>query len=255
MKRSLQFHLTRALVLTAVAFPLGLSASAADEPKGGDGGWTVLIGASGADGTWKSGTTGWADAADTSLDPENPRRLAARTGAGVFYNGTSGRAPNLISKEKFGDVEVHMEFMVPKGSNSGVKLEEVYEIQIFDSYGVAKLTASHCGGIYPRAELLPRYHHIDEGYPPKVNACRPPGEWQSLDITFHAPKFDAEGKKVKNAVFDKVLLNGQVVQENQELPCPTGNNWRNQEHPTGSLLLQGDHGPVAFRNVRVRPAP
>ncbi|MFO0910648.1 MAG: hypothetical protein U0794_20260 [Isosphaeraceae bacterium] len=53
------------------------------------------------------------------------------------------------------------------------KLQEVYEIQIFDSYGVKTLTASHCGGVYPRAELLPRYHHIDEGYPPRANACKP----------------------------------------------------------------------------------
>ena len=108
---------------------------------------------------------------------------------------------------------------------------------------------------FPRAEMLPKYHHIDEGYPPKTNAAKPPGTWQTLDILFRAPRFDASGKKVANARFVKVTLNGQVVQDDLEVPCPTGNNWRNPEHPTGALLLQGDHGPVAFRNVRVRRLP
>jgi hypothetical protein len=189
----------------------------------------------------------------TMLKPDNPKRLEATPGSGVIYNGPGGRAVNLVTRETYGDVELHLEFMVPKGSNSGVKFEGVYEIQIFDSHGVEKVTASHSGGVYPRAELLPRYRHIDEGYPPRVNASRPPGEWQTLDITFRAPRFDSEGKKVANARFDKVVLNDQVVQEGLEVPCPTGNNWRKQERPEGPILLQGDHGPVAFRNVRVRP--
>ena len=183
------------------------------------------------------------------------KNLVPSTGKGVVYNGPAGRAMNLISKSEYGDVEFHAEFLVPKGSNSGVKFEAVYEIQIFDSYGVKKATASHTGGVYPRAELLPRYHHIDEGYPPKINASKPPGEWQTLDIRFRAPKFDVDGKKVANARFDKVVLNGQVVQEDREVPYPTGNNWRNKEQPTGPIMLQGDHGSVAFRNVRVRPLP
>jgi hypothetical protein len=100
---------------------------------------------------------------------------------------------------------------------------------------------------------LPTYHHIDEGYPPKVNACKPPGQWQTLDIVWRSPKFDASGKKTANARFVVVKLNDQVVQEDLDVPYPTGNNWRNKEVPTGPILLQGDHGTVAFRNIRVRP--
>jgi hypothetical protein len=158
-----------------------------------------------------------------------------------------------VSKQKFGDVEVHAEFMIPKGSNSGVKLEGLYEIQIFDSYGVEEPKATDCGGIYPRAEQKPTYHHIDKGVPPRTNASKPPGEWQSLDIVFQAPRFDADGKKIANARFVKVVLNGQVVHEDVEVKTPTGHAWHNQEIPTGPLLLQADHGPVAFRNVRARP--
>lgn len=236
--------------LLIAAFCAQVAVGRADDPTTG---WIELIGPSGTLEAWKSPATGWEDVRGVHLNPSNLKSLAASGGQGVIYNGPKGRAVNLFTKQSFGDVELHLEFLVPKGSNSGVKLESVYEIQIFDSYGVKKATASHSGGVYPRAELLPRYHHIDEGYPPKTNAARPPGEWQTLDITFLAPRFDAAGKKVANARFVKVLLNGQVVQEDLEVPCPTGNVWREQEKPSGPIMLQGDHGSVAFRNVRVRP--
>lgn len=232
--------------------PTSLAASAGTDTN--DAGWVTLIGPAGHELTaWKTPTTGWDVVADTAQNPSEPKRLVGKEGEGAIYNGPGGRAGNLVSRESYGDVEVHLEFMVPKGSNSGIKLEAVYEVQIFDSFGVKKPKASDCGGIYPRAELLPRYHHIDEGYPPLRNASRAPGEWQTLEIVFLSPKFDAEGKKSKNAKFVKVVLNGEIVQENLELPCPTGNNWRNKEHTKGPILLQGDHGPVAFRNLRVRP--
>jgi hypothetical protein len=171
----------------------------------------------------------------------------------VLINGPTGRTRNLLSTQEFGDIEAHFEFLIPKGSNSGVKLQGLYEIQIVDSQAAQKLTGSDCGGIYPRAELLPRYHHLDDGYPPKVNAARPAGEWQSLDLVFKAPRFDQSGKKLSNARFEKVLLNGQLVQANVELAAPTGHAWRLPEVRRGPVLLQADHGPVAFRNIRVRP--
>jgi hypothetical protein len=192
-------------------------------------------------------------AGDATVDPRNPRRLVAQPGSETIVNGPMGRTKDIVTREKFGDIEVHLEFVVPRGSNSGIKLEGLYEIQIADSWGVKEPTASHCGGIYPRAELLPRYHHIDKGVPPRVNAARPPGEWQTLDIVFQAPRFDAQGKKTASARFVKVLLNGTLVQDNVEVSAPTGHAWTKPEHATGPILLQGDHGPVAFRHVRVRP--
>src|SRR5207302_1282285 len=179
--------------------------------------------------------------------------LSYQPGSGVLVNGPSGRTGNIVTKQKFGDIEVHLEFMIPKGSNSGVKFEGLYEIQIFDSYGKKKVTASDCGGIYPRAEREPKYHHIDEGTPPRSNAARPAGEWQTLDIIFTAPRFDASDKKIANARFVRVVLNKELIHENVEVKWPTGHAWHNKEIPAGPLLLQADHGPVAFRNIRVRP--
>jgi hypothetical protein len=197
----------------------------------------------------------WYQATEVGLDPKNPRLLVGKEGTGgIWVNGAKGRANDLFTKAKYGDIDVHLEFLLGKGSNSGIKFHGHYEVQIFDSFGKSadKLDGSDCGGVYPRAENKNGYRHIDHGVPPKTNACKPPGEWQTLDITFTAPRFDKDGKKSVNARLPKVVLNGQIVQDDTELKTPTGDRWKNAEMPEGPLMLQGDHGPVAFRNVRVR---
>ncbi len=215
-----------------------------------DDGWKPLLGDAPKD-AWRFFAEQWVIAGDAKLDDRNPRKLVAIPGKGVLINGP-GHVRDLVTKETFTDVEVHVEFLIPKGSNSGVKLNGLYEIQILDSHGKKKLTGDDCGGIYPRAEERPRYHLIDEGVPPRVNACKKPGEWQTLDIVFQSPRFDKEGKKTAHAKFVKVVLNDQVIHENVEVKHPTGAAWVKKEVPRGPLLLQSDHGPVAFRNVRVR---
>jgi hypothetical protein len=203
---------------------------------------------------WQQPTGRWMDAGDVTCDPANGRRLVAKEGTGVMMNGPTGKTSNLVSKQKFRDCQVHAEFMIPTHSNSGVKLMGLYEIQILDTYGNKDLSGDSCGGIYPRAKEKPRYHHIDNGFPPRVNAARPAGQWQTLDIGFRAPRFDKQGHKTTPARFVQVTLNGQLIHENVDVASPTGSAWMwHKEIPTGPLLLQADHGPVAFRNVRVRP--
>lgn len=239
--------MSRLVVGLLAVWPFLLASAVGDEPSSE---WLDLT----RDGlaAWKAPTGEWVVAGSVGLKPGDPKHLAYEKGEGILVNGPTGKTLNIVTKESFGAVETHVEFLVPKGSNAGIKFEGLYEIQIFDSFGVKTPKGSDCGGIYPRAELLPTYHHIDDGYPPRVNASKPPGEWQTFDIVFHAPRFDADGKKVANARFDKVVLNGQVVQENVELPSPTGHYWTRKELPSAPLLLQADHGPVAFRNIRVR---
>jgi hypothetical protein len=235
--------------LLATVFLLSAPLAALDRAPKKD--WVDLFGDKVLE-LWKGSGKDWQTAGDVELDPKNPRKLLAKPGKGVLVNSPKGRAPNLLSKQKFGDLEVHVEFCIPKGSNSGVKLEGFYEIQIYDSWGVKKPKATDCGGIYPRAEQKPIYHYLDEGTPPKTNACKAPGQWQTLDIIFQAPRFDESGKKIANARFVKVVLNDTVIHENVEVKTPTGANWTKKEIAEGPLLLQGDHGPVAFRNVRVK---
>jgi len=196
----------------------------------------------------------WDVAGDAALNPDNIRRLVGKAGDGVLINGKEGKCPSLVTKRSdYRDVEIHVEFLVAKGSNSGVIFHGNYEIQILDSYGVKKPSAGHCGGVYPRAESKPTYHHIDKGSPPRINAAKPPGQWQTLDIIFQPPRFDKAGKKTAHARFVRVVHNGVVIQEDVEVPYACGTNWDRKQYPQGPIIIQGDYGPIAIRNVLVRP--
>jgi len=195
----------------------------------------------------------WYEVGDAMVDQDNNNRLAGKPGTGVLINGKTGRTQSLITKRRdFRDVEIHVEFMVAKGSNSGVIFHGLYEIQILDSHGVEKPTAAHCGGIYPRAESKPTYHHIDKGSPPRVNAAKRPGQWQTMDIIFQLPRFDKDGKKTAHARFVKVVHNGKVIQEDVEVPYASGPNWDRKQYARGPIIIQGDYGPIAVRNVRIK---
>ena len=91
-----------------------------------------------------------------------------------------------------------------------------------------------------------------EGHPPKVNAAKSPGLWQHIKVVFHAPKFDASGTKIKNAVFEEVWLNGVLIQENIEVTGPTRAAAFDDETVLAPLMIQGDHGPVAFKNIKYK---
>ena len=196
--------------------------------------------------SWQGDGRAWTLAGDAMQDPNEPKKLVTLPGTGVLVSLEEEKTPlsNLTSVNQYGDIDAHIEFMVPNGSNGGVKFQGLYEIQIRDSYGKENLSANECGGVYPRAEEKPRYHLIDDGVPPRTNATKPAGEWQTLDVEFRAPRFSSEGKKIENARFIKVVLNDQVIHENVELRWPTGHAWREKkEVALGPLYLQGDHGP------------
>ncbi|MBM4017155.1 MAG: DUF1080 domain-containing protein [Planctomycetes bacterium] len=205
---------------------------------------------------WKKPTGDWQMVGEAARDPADEKAIAARPGAGAIYNGPKGRTVNIFTEEEFGDAALHVEFMIPKGSNSGVYLMGRYEIQIYDSFGVDKdkYPGIECGGIYERWDpSRGKGREGFEGRSPRANASRPPGEWQTFDILFRAPRFDAAGNKTANAKFVKVVHNGQVVHENVEVTGPTRGAAFNDEKPAGPLMLQGDHGPVAYRNLTVSP--
>ncbi|MHB1556211.1 MAG: family 16 glycoside hydrolase [Isosphaeraceae bacterium] len=136
------------------AFCCAFSPAPSHGAPGDDKGWIPLTGDNPL-AAWRTPTGGWFEAGDARIDPKNARKLVPVDGKGVILNGRGGRTTNLFTRDSFGDVEVHFEFLVPKGSNSGVKFEALYEIQIVDSHGVARPKATHSGGIYPRAELRP----------------------------------------------------------------------------------------------------
>jgi len=154
---------------------------------------------------------------------------------------------DIRSRVLFTDCQLHAEFWLPKMSdtghgrvNSGVFFNDfTHEIQILDSYGVDRPGDGDCGAIYSIT-------------PPMVNASRPPEQWQSFDIVFRAPRFDAAGKKTENARVT-VFHNGVLVHNNAEVPSATPDHNAPEPVGPGPIRLQ-DHGfPVRFRNVWVRP--
>ena len=184
------------------------------------------------------------------------RKLETSGKGKILVDVDPGKRPaaHLITKDEFGDVKVHVEFMIPKGSNSGVYMMGRYEIQIFDSYGKPNDSFNELGGIYQRWNMdKPQGQRGYEGFTPYRNAAKAPGEWQALDITFHAPRFNKEGRKGENARFLKVVVNGVSVQEQQQVTGPTRSNPIEGEAPTGPIVIQGDHGPIAVRSLIVTP--
>ena len=129
-----------------------------------------------------------------------------------------------------------------------------YEIQILDSYGKSHVGSGDCGGIY-RSWVKNdegKYGGVG-GHAPRVNASLAPGGWQTFDIWFKAPRFDKKGNKTFDAEFVKVMQNGKVLHENVKVPLATRGAHSEKEVAEGSIKIQGDHGPVAFRNFWVLP--
>ncbi len=172
----------------------------------------------------------------------------------ILVNSTAKdkTVPYLMTKEEFGDVQIDLEFMVPKGSNAGVYVMGRYEIQILDSFGREKIGSGDLGGLYSRHDKArPQGRQNYEGNPPKVNAAKAPGEWQTMQIVFRAPRFDASGKKRKDASFEQVFVNGQLVQENVATSGHTQSAPFEGDAKAGPIAIQGDHGPIAIRSFKV----
>ncbi len=169
------------------------------------------------------------------MDAKNPGQLAFSEGGNELINKKTG--VDIYSAAKWGDCRIEIELMVPKGSNSGIYVMGEYEVQILDSFGRAKVGPGDLGGLYGASA-------------PKVNASKKPGEWQKFVIDFQAPKYEG-GKKVSNAKFVRVELNGEVIHENIEMKGPTPSGVTGKEAATGPIMFQGDHGPVAFRNLKI----
>ena len=175
-----------------------------------------------------------------ALDPAAQNKLVVTEGAELV--NAQGGGVDLYSEAKHGDALIELELMVPKGSNSGVYVMGEYEVQVLDSFGKEKMGTGDIGALYGAA-------------PPRVNASKAPGEWQKMVIDFRAPRFGPDGKKTAHAKFVKIELNGQVIQENVEMKGPTPAGVSGKEAATGPLMFQGDHGPVAYRGIKITPVP
>ncbi len=160
----------------------------------------------------------------------------------------SPQRSDIVTREQYGDFYLHVEFRCPTpgpdgkkiGGNAGVGLQGRYEVQIYGSYGDTP-ESHNAAALYSQT-------------PARVIASRPSGQWESYDIVFRAPRFDASG-----AVTEKpratVFQNGILVQNNTEFTGMTGIQYGEFKTmaPTGPIVLQGDHDPVQFRNIWIVP--
>jgi hypothetical protein len=205
---------------------------AADKPGSPPGDATVLF-----DGTKKSLEANFKSGDKWEVDEKN---------GWATVKGT-----DIESKEKYGDIQLHLEFATPekvdpnaKGQargNSGVYIMGRYEVQILDSFENPTYFDGQCGSLYKQQ-------------PPMVNVCRKPGEWQTYDILFESPRFDAEGKVTKPGIVT-VLQNGVCVQNHFELKGGTfyDRPAKYEKHdPTAPFRLQNHGNPMRFRNIWVR---
>jgi len=144
---------------------------------------------------------------------------------GVLKSDKSGA--NLITDEKYNDFKLHVEFRIPKGSNSGVYLRGRYEMQVTDGKGLEP-AVDQLGAVYGFIS-------------PSEMMAKEPGEWQSFDITLI-------GRMLT------LVVNGKTVITNQEIPGITGGALDSNEGEAGPLYIQGDHGPVEYRNIIITPA-
>ncbi|HUT33422.1 MAG TPA: DUF1080 domain-containing protein [Planctomycetota bacterium] len=139
------------------------------------------------------------------------------------------RGVDIFTEQTSRDFQLHIEFKVPKGGNSGVYLRGRKEIQVHDSFGVEKPGPGHCGGLYGKGS-------------PLVNACKPAGEWNSFDVTIVGDTIT-------------VLHNGKLIQDKVELKGCTGGALDGDDTKPGPLMMQGDHSSVSYRNIWIKALP
>ncbi len=181
--------------------------------ESGAEGWLRLTYGDATDG-WNH--SGW-ELCDAELDPDDPTKLRTQKGVNALTNTLSDEPSDYVSKHVFGDASIHVEFLLPQGGKSGVRVMGRYAIELADREPMAA------------------------------------GVWHDLDVDFRAPRFDAEGNKTENAKFLRVKVDDVLVHEELELPEPSPGAL-GPEVALGPLVLVGTSGPVGFGNVRVRPA-
>lgn len=180
------------------------------------------------------------DAWQSEKGPDSPIAWTVEKGILTVVPGSG----SVVTRKEFSDFRMHLEFKVNEGKigqangNSGVYIQRRYEVQILNSFGLPDLHSNECGALYKQKA-------------PDLNACRPPGVWQTYDIEFRSPRWGEDGKKARNARIT-VYQNGLRIHNRADLPNKTGAG-RPEGPAPGPIKLQ-DHGnPVQFRNIWILP--
>jgi hypothetical protein len=205
-------------------------------------------------------TANWQVVGNVRADLAKANTLTTQKGTGVLVNLPLAKAPadpqnpakyDLFTTLQHGDIDLELDYMMASTSNSGIYLQGRYEVQLRDSWSIRTPNVHDNGAVYERwDEKRPEGQKGYEGHAARQNASRAPGLWQHLKISFQAPRFNANGQKTENARVLRIDLNGVMIQEAVELTGPTRGSSFSDEKALGPIRIQGDHGAVAFRNIR-----
>jgi len=200
--------------------------------------------------SFKPATDNWAIVGTALSDNSKQNTLTTTDGSGVLINTLDGETKeDLFTMVEHGDMELELDVMMAKGASTSLVFQGLYELRLKDSWGVTETDSEDMGGIgIPKSTSE---HTTGSSGAPLTNAAKAPGLWQHLKVLFHAPRFDASGEKTKNAWFEKVWLNGILLQEQIELEGPTQND-ATTEVPKAPLHLKGDTGAFAFKNIQYK---
>ncbi len=193
----------------------------------------------------------WSLASGVVANLNDQNALSFTKGTGILVNlpTKKNNGSDLFTVAEHGDLVLELDYLLAKGANSGIYFQGAYELQLEDSWTKTTPLSSTNGGIYERwDDSKPEGQKGFEGYAPRQNVSKAPGVWQHLKVIFVAPRFDAAGNKTSNAKFVSVELNGVLIHDNVQLFGPTRGGA--QEKATGPLRLQGDHGAIAFKNIK-----
>lgn len=193
--------------------------------------------------------TSFGIAGEVYMDKEVEGHIRINDGKGILLNQPgSDTNTYAATKNEHGDLKIHIEFMVSKGSSAALYFQGRYGIQISDSRNRGS-SLLYCGAILQRG----RTKDGPVMTVPVSDAGRVPGLWQRLEVDFAAPSFDSSGNKLSNAVFKEVFLNGQLIHKNIAVTNTALDTIFRQEKGMGPLLFRSHHGAVAFRNLNYTP--
>ena len=188
----------------------------------------------------------WKIANGIYMSRRESEKIQPGDGKGILYSNTvPGKSTHITTKLTHADMDIELDFMISKGAQPAIWLQSKYKISLKDSWRLEALMAADCGGIAVSSNQ-------DSAGVPSINASKAPGLWQHLYVSFKAARFDAAGNKTADAIFEKVILNGKLIQEHLTMPSLSKGSFVPDEKGNAPLAFSNEGGAVAFKNIRYK---
>ncbi|NIJ44884.1 hypothetical protein FHR24_001323 [Wenyingzhuangia heitensis] len=190
---------------------------------------------------FKKSSKNWMITKNVSINRKENKLILSKKGKGVLTNlKRSKKNQNLISKQEHGNIELEFDVMLSKGVQSGIYLQGRYKVLLNDSWSNTKNSIQNIGNIEQQKMITTQ------------NMAKAPGLWQHVKIVFQAPKFDTDGNKIRNAHFEEIVVNNNLVLQNIAILKPSLGAIFTKEVAMGPLVIQATNKAIAFKNIRYK---